>query len=81
MTEQIKERDDWQDENIFNQRIEHFIKQYEPRDERDRSQFHMHLHDLMRCAYGLAAKPYERTMQSMLKSLPIVNFIPTEKKS
>lgn len=81
MTDKIEERPD-RDEQIMNDYLMEFIKRYEPKDdEHERIWFHTHLHSLVRQAYGLAAKPYERTMQSMLKSLPIVNFIPTEKKS
>lgn len=59
------------DDDILNQRIEWFIRHYQPEDREDAARFHMHLHELVRSIYAKACEPYEKTMHSMLMSLPL----------
>ena len=80
----LSENRDELDNYILNQRMEHFIKKYAPKDAYDASQFHVALHELMRATFAEASKPYERTMSAMMKNmapLTMMPFTPKTKKT
>lgn len=48
--------------NRINRMIRDFIKAYEPEERRDRLDFEMHFHEIIREIYREAAKPYEKAL-------------------
>ena len=70
----MNENRDERDNNILNLRMERFIKEYAPKDPYGASQFHVALHELMRATFAEASKPYERTMDGLMKSVSTISL-------
>lgn len=69
-TELMREDQDERDTNLLNMAIRDFIKRFEPEERRDRLDFEMALHHLVRQIYREASKPYERAISLSLALTP-----------
>lgn len=63
-------------EEFLNRRLEAFIRDFRPQDDRDAIAFDVRLTELIRNAYSEAVKPYERTMQRIVENAAIVTNFP-----
>lgn len=65
-TEQQRKDDE---ATILNRTIEAFLREWRPENRSDAVMFELALINLVRVIHRDAAKPYEKTMESMMKSL------------
>ena len=78
-TETINEMTEQRDENQLNLAIRDFIKRFEPEDRRDRLDFEMHLHSIVRQIYRDAQKPFHKALEtSMTLTPPVPFFVPKQ---
>ena len=66
------------DENqarMLDHMIRHFIKTYEPEDRRERLDFEMELHRLVRAIYIEASKPYERILSAAVQHTSLHSIV------
>jgi len=67
-------RDENQD-RMLDHMFRHFIKIYEPEDRRERLDFEMELHRLVRAIYSEASKPYERILSAGVQHMSLQSIM------
>lgn len=83
MSDKLSEQyDDKVSNDSLNRAIRAFIKRFEPEDRRERYDFEMALHEIVRAIYREAVKPYEKALlgAAMLKPAQTVIFEKTVAK-
>lgn len=60
----IRDHQERQDADGLNSMVRNFTKRFEPEERRDRLDFEMELHQLVRAIYREAAKPYEKILSA-----------------
>lgn len=74
---EIRAMGEERDSNRLDMAIRDFIKRYEPEERRDRLDFEMALHHLVRQIYQEASKPYEKIMSAAVQGMSLQPFLQT----
>ncbi len=71
-------REDEQAESRLDQNIRQFIKRFEPEDRRERLDFEMQLHSIVRDIYRQAQEPFHKLAAEAMASRPLAPIVITK---
>ena len=74
-TETLQRQEDERLNSNLNEQIRYFLKRFEPEDRRDRHDFEMFLHEIVRTIYREASRPYERALLGAALIRPLDQLI------